>query len=230
MPFLVKDGEPKTFVPPIDVDSWISDGWALAPPETIERVPPSIARFGMPSSGSFYALTFNSATNALLPLVRTSYTGGSGTDAFTNRCFIIGDGIDLLDDSLNPIPEGSSAEGKRIRLAPGHIWEVRYTVGGQDVIGEYADIGVLNATIFEAQIAAQDPSPHRLGLLNYASDATLEPEDRSDNLRPLTGEAILDLRNDTDPLVICIGAYAANDTGSKGVAWWHTSCTVKKLD
>ncbi|EKU98118.1 hypothetical protein Lepto7375DRAFT_7379 [Leptolyngbya sp. PCC 7375] len=199
------------------------------PPPT-QTTPLSVAHLLMADQDGVYPLIFNDPVNALIPFIRTPFTQDAGLPSeVTSPAYILGDGISLLDDSGGPIPEGSDTEGRRVRLDPGALWEINYHVSGQDIINAYVDVGLMDAAVFEAQIAAGVPSPQRLGLLNYGSDATLEPEDRTDNLRGKYGLAWIDLREKTQPMTVCLGAYNVNNPNPKNVAWWHTFMDIRRI-
>lgn len=199
------------------------------PPQT-QTAPLSVAHLLMADQGGVYPLTFNDPVNALIPFIRTPFTQDAGLPSeVTSPAFILGDGIALLDDSGEPIPEGSNTEGRRIRLDPGALWKINYHVSGQDIINAYVDVGVMDAAVFEAQIANEDPSAQRRGLWNYGSDSTLEPEDRTDNLRGKYGVAWINLLEETQPMTVCLGAYNVNNANPKNVAWWHTYMDIRRI-
>ena len=204
------------------------------------RFPDSMAWFAMPANGAPGSaqptnITFrpnsNDPEDAKVPLIRTTFTFGTGGAARVSQARIKGAKIKLLDSSGAEIPEGSNTVGKDFELQNGFFYRGHYNFGFQNWSnGEYVDIGLMDADLFEAQVIASDPGPHAAGLLNYQADGTGE-NDNTGTLRLLAGDFYLDLSGETSPKKLCLGAYNA-DGGSnttKGIAWWHMSLFIYEV-
>ena len=193
--------------------------------------PTSKAHLYMPANSltppaSPFEIRFNPASldpaDAKLSFVRTPYVFASGTIQRRSNAFIKGNKIQLLDNSDQVIGEGSSTAGQNVRLAAGAIYEFQYDLAFQNFgDSEYIDIGIMDRDKFDAHVTNDDPAPHSDALENYQSDGTGQT-DNNNTLRSTTGAGRIDLSESTTDKVICLGAYNANATDVKEVAWWHT--------